>query len=90
MKARYISRIESCRKAKKWSLARMATELQLVGFDISASALNNLERGDRRLDPDELVYFAAALGVDPNHLVGWDDFRKQQNRQDKSTPNTRS
>lgn len=78
MSVRYISRISERRKALGWSLAKLAAQLQLHGFDISATALNNLERGERRLDPDELVFFAAALGVDPNHLVGWDEFRKQK------------
>lgn len=74
----YIRRIIDRRNALGWSQQRLAEELQLRGLDVSRSVVNNIERGDRRLDPSDLPYFAAALGVDPNYLVGWEEFRKQQ------------
>jgi transcriptional regulator with XRE-family HTH domain len=60
-----------------WSRTKLASELQLLGLEISVYAVSNLERGERRLDPDDLCYFAAALGVDPNWLVGWSEFQKR-------------
>lgn len=70
-----VRRIAERRQALGWSQVRLAAELQLVGLNISAAAVSNLERGDRRLDPDELLYFARALRTDPNWLVGWDEPR---------------
>jgi transcriptional regulator with XRE-family HTH domain len=74
-----VARIVSRRNALKWSQERLAQELQLLGLDLSRSAVNNLEQGNRRLEPNEIPYFAAALGVDPNWIVDWEEFRKQKN-----------
>lgn len=71
-----IQRIKARREALGWSQVKLATELQLLGLNISPAAVANLERGERRLDPDDLPAFAKALEVDPNWLVGWDVFRK--------------
>jgi transcriptional regulator with XRE-family HTH domain len=73
----YIERIIEQRKRRGLSQEALAHRLQLIGLDISRAAINKLEHGERRLDPDELRYFAAALDVDPNWIVGWDEFLKR-------------
>lgn len=74
----YIERIIEQRKSLRMSQETLSKRLQLLGLDISRAAINKLEHGERRLDPSELPYFAAALKVDPNWIVGWDNFRQRQ------------
>jgi transcriptional regulator with XRE-family HTH domain len=74
MKQRYIVRIIERRNLLGWTQGRLAAELQLVGLDISQPTVSDIEREERRLDPRELNFFAAALGVDPNWLLEWEEF----------------
>lgn len=69
----YIRRIIERRTQLGWSQAKLAQELQLHGLVISRAAIGKLELGLRRIEPDDLVYFALALGVEPNWLVRWEE-----------------
>jgi transcriptional regulator with XRE-family HTH domain len=40
-----------------------------AGRTIHPSGITRLEKGDRRIDVDDLVAFATALGVAPAHLL---------------------
>lgn len=60
-----MSIIRQYREARKLSLARLS-ELT----DISAQQLNRLEKGERRLNEDNIRRIAEAFGCDPKDLLG--------------------
>lgn len=55
------------------SLRELETKLEGLGVKISASGLQKIEAGTRRVDADEIVALAIALGVNPNSLLMPDD-----------------
>ncbi len=57
------------RKARSLDLADLSSRLTALGQPISLSALSNIELGQRRVDVDDLVALALALGVAPNRLL---------------------
>ena len=48
---------------------RLAEELEAAGRPILANAITKIEQGKRRVDTDDLMALATALGVTPNALL---------------------
>ncbi|MEV6524948.1 helix-turn-helix transcriptional regulator [Longispora sp. NPDC051575] len=61
--------IHSLRTDAGLSLAGLGERLAGVGRPIGEAVLSKVELGGRRVDVDDLVAFAAALGVSPNRLL---------------------
>src|SRR5947207_14726355 len=57
-------------------LRELAGRLKAVGRTILASGLVKIEQGKRRVDVDDLVALALALGVTPTELLGIQDSRR--------------
>ena len=55
------------------SLQELSDRLTQVGRPILPSGLSKIESGDRRVDVDDLVGIAAALGVMPDRLLRYAD-----------------
>lgn len=53
----------------QFSLRELETKLEGLGVKISASGLQKIEAGTRRVDVDELMALAVALNVNPNVLL---------------------
>jgi transcriptional regulator with XRE-family HTH domain len=53
---------------KGWSQDRLATKLQLLGWDTSRESVTRLENGDRRVPDLELFVVAKVLGVKTDDL----------------------
>lgn len=51
------------------TLRELQQKLRDVGHEISASGLQKIEAGVRRVDVDDLMALAIALGVNPNALL---------------------
>jgi transcriptional regulator with XRE-family HTH domain len=73
-----IANIEQLRKTRGLSLRDLAAKLAAIGRPIGDTVLHRQSAGKRRIDADDLVAFAIALGVAPDSLlfprdVGWDD-----------------
>lgn len=72
--AKEIARLRKS-KTPKWSIQRLASETEKLGYPIGQSVLSNFEYGRRgsRLDVVELLVIAAALDVPPAHLL-WPNY----------------
>jgi transcriptional regulator with XRE-family HTH domain len=57
------------RKAQNLGLRGLATKLAEVGRPLLYSAVDQIEKGTRRVDVDDLVALAAAFGVPPATLL---------------------
>lgn len=64
--AAHIRRI---RESNGWTLHEMSDRLTRYGRPILPSGLSKIEAGTRRVDVDDLVAIAAALGVMPDRLL---------------------
>lgn len=64
--ARNLAAVRESRHMSQGELAGRLTEL---GRPMSASVVSKTEKQDRRMDVDDLVAFAVALGVTPNRLL---------------------
>jgi len=53
----------------KMSRSTLSERLEELGYDLSAAAIGELERGARRITVDDWLALSAALGVAPIHLV---------------------
>src|SRR5262245_21538204 len=63
-------RVAEARDSRGWSQARLARELQRLGYDKSRSTLTKLEGGRyRNVSVDDLFALAAALGIAPTYLL---------------------
>ena len=51
------------------SLRELSERLESLGQTVHPSAITRVEQGDRRVDVDDLVALALALGVTPNRLL---------------------
>jgi transcriptional regulator with XRE-family HTH domain len=66
---RVARNLAALRKARGLSLRDLHVRLRDVGRPILPSGLHKIERGDRRVDVDDLVALAIALDVSPNRLL---------------------
>ncbi len=62
------ARIKHLRKQARMPYAELSARLTELGQSIPRLGLARTERGERRLDVDEVVALAAALGVRPGDL----------------------
>ena len=68
--ARAVSaNVQRLRKAQNLGLRALARKLEDVGRPMLHSAVDQIERGTRRVDVDDLVALAAALQVSPATLL---------------------
>ncbi|MFF0598069.1 helix-turn-helix domain-containing protein [Streptomyces antibioticus] len=62
------------RQSRRWDQAHLAARVTEAGRPMSTSVLGKIEAGGRRVDVDDLVAIAAALGIPPARLLpGADD-----------------
>ncbi|MEA2202977.1 MAG: hypothetical protein QOI89_3690, partial [Solirubrobacteraceae bacterium] len=62
-------RVNELRHARKLTLRDLAGKLRELGRPIQLSALSKIEKGQRRVDTDDLVALALALGVSPDSIL---------------------
>jgi transcriptional regulator with XRE-family HTH domain len=61
--------IQTLRKARGLSLQGLSDRLSALGRPIPLASLSKVENRTRRIDADDLVALAVALGVNPNRLL---------------------
>ena len=64
-----IANLQAIREARKLTYQELAARLREVGRPIPALGLSRIEKGTRRVDADDLVGLALALGVNPAALL---------------------
>ncbi|MBT2207020.1 helix-turn-helix transcriptional regulator [Actinomadura sp. NEAU-AAG7] len=64
-----ISALTRIREAQKLSYAELAKKLEAIGRPIPPLGLRRIERGDRRVDAEDLLALARALDVPPILLL---------------------
>lgn len=57
------------RTARGQSTLKLSVAMEELGQPVPASGITRIEKGDRRVDVDDLVAFALALNVSPNALL---------------------
>ena len=62
--------VRKYRKAKKWTMPKLAIECQLMGWQVLRETLLKIEQGTRRVVDSEVLILAKALGCTPNDLIG--------------------
>lgn len=70
---RVARNVKRLRQQQRISLVEMATRLTEIGRPIARLGLYDIERGQRRVDIDDLVALAQALRVPPDRLAFDDD-----------------
>jgi transcriptional regulator with XRE-family HTH domain len=66
---RAAANLAEIRKARHMEQAEVADRMNELGRPMSAPVVSKTEKLDRRIDVDDLVAFAVALGVTPNRLL---------------------
>jgi len=66
---RVADNLQALRRARQLTLADVADRVSALGQPMSLGILSKIENGDRRVDVDDLVALAVALGVTPNRLL---------------------
>lgn len=66
---RIAGNVSEIREAQRLSQPELARRITEAGRPMTAGVLSKTEQGDRRVDVDDLVAFALALGVTPNRLL---------------------
>jgi transcriptional regulator with XRE-family HTH domain len=61
--------VKRLREAKRLGLRALAARLADAGRPLTHTALDKIERGTRRVDVDDLMALAVALGVSPLRLL---------------------
>lgn len=61
--------VADLRDRRRLSVRALSARLSELGHPILASGLSKIENGDRRVDADDLVALAVALGVSPVRLL---------------------
>jgi transcriptional regulator with XRE-family HTH domain len=61
--------VRALRQARGLDLADLADRMNRLGQSLSLGGLSKLERGDRRVDVDDLMALAIALDVTPSRLL---------------------
>jgi len=67
--ARVGRRLNELRRGRGLTLGELADKLKELGRPILLSALSKIEKGQRRVDVDDLVALALALDVSPNMIL---------------------
>ncbi|MFJ5861512.1 helix-turn-helix domain-containing protein [Pseudarthrobacter sp. NPDC092439] len=71
--ARVAANIARLREKRGLSQPQLTELLKERGISFARGAVSKIEKGQRKLDPDELVGFALALGTTPNALLFGED-----------------
>lgn len=66
-------KIAQIRKNKKLSQRKLATKMQLLGFDVDHYFIRRVENGERFVTDIDLVIFAKALEVPITDMLSVDD-----------------
>ncbi len=66
---RVAENVKTIRRARDLQLEDVSKTLSSLGWPISVSTLSKIELGQRRVDVDDLIALAVALGVTPNRLL---------------------
>jgi transcriptional regulator with XRE-family HTH domain len=66
---RAAANLAEIRSSRHMSQAELADRMNELGRPMSAPVVSKTEKLDRRIDVDDLVAFAIALGVTPNRLL---------------------
>ncbi len=66
-------KIAEIRKSKKLSQRKLATKMQLLGFDVDHYFIRRVENGERFVTDIDLVIFAKALEIDISDILSLDD-----------------
>src|SRR5579875_2632397 len=66
---RAADNLAKIRSSRRMSQAELAGRVTQLGRPMSASVVSKTEKLDRRIDVDDLIAFAIALGVTPNRLL---------------------
>lgn len=64
-----VANLKDLREARKLSYQDLSARMREVGRPIPALGLSRIEKGTRRVDADDLVGLALALGVNPSALL---------------------
>nr|WP_079277571.1 helix-turn-helix transcriptional regulator [Streptomyces sp. CB03234] len=67
--ARVAAQVAACRQRRGWDQQTLAARVSESGRPMSTSVLGKIEASARRVDVDDLVAIAAALGVRPARLL---------------------
>lgn len=68
--SRYVAvNLVRLRRARNWSTTRLSAALEELGQPIPATGITRIEKGQRRVDTDDLVALAVALNVSPVTLL---------------------
>lgn len=62
--------VAAARKRRGLTLRDLAEKMQAGGRPMAHNTISEIERGARRVDVDDLVTLAKALGVSTSHLLG--------------------
>lgn len=66
-------RIALIRKEQKLSQRKLATKMQLLGFDVDHYFIRRVENGERFVTDIDLVIFSRSLGVPISSLLSAED-----------------
>ena len=66
-------RIAEIRKGKRLSQRKLATKMQLLGFDVDHYFIRRVENGERFVTDIDLVIFSRALGVPISDMLSAED-----------------
>jgi len=66
---RIAANLAELRESRHLSQPQLAVRVQQAGGQLTATLVSKTENGDRRVDVDDLVALAIALGVSPNRLL---------------------
>ena len=66
-------KIAQIRKSKKLSQRKLATKMQLLGFDVDHYFIRRVENGERFVTDIDLVIFAKALEIDISDILSLED-----------------
>ncbi|MBR4086600.1 MAG: helix-turn-helix transcriptional regulator [Clostridia bacterium] len=66
-------RIAEIRKSRKLSQRKLATKMQLLGFDVDHYFIRRVENGERFVTDIDLVIFARALDVAISDMLSAED-----------------
>ncbi len=69
--------IAKIRKEQKLSQRKLATKMQLLGFDVDHYFIRRVENGERFVTDIDLVIFSRTLGVPIDKLLSAEDAKIQ-------------